>query len=708
MILGCAFIFGVCYVVVRCSSFRTSRRNQKRKSETKGMSQERKIAIAECHNAKVAELTPPQPVVTRILATLIALLSIVLATALTSSTAVTPRVTATFSPGLTIDYLLHASPTQQQCHRVTESFTQSISQICPQCEIQSSCGAGDLHSMQLEVLAGSTLAARLPNGVAAYLTEDSELASSLCASNVTLASDLECTTVASLLSQPAKSVARTLDGWLLLSGLIFLLTSIISVAVIRHKSLAPIDQAITGHRQASAVAMWLSDLIAVTLAWLTVSHGLWLTEPIPQSQLFNVTTASITFGLTLWFMVGARHYARRQALYDELWQSINGVALAALIQIAVTAVTGASDLWPVVVLWGLVLILLPTLRWWTRTILDDLELWRRPVVIVGTGENATSAIKAVTDDFTLGYKVLAVADPEASGELMSSIQVDTGLPVVSLDQIDKTSDEVQVLIALDSLQNEKAQKIVQRLVASNRRVHMIPSLRGLPTMGMQVSHFFSHNTVMLTMRNNLARADFKVIKRIVDVVASGLGLLLLSPLFIIVSLKVMQDGGPALYGHERVGKRGKPFQCLKFRSMHIDSQHMLKELLENDADARAEWERDFKLKDDPRITSIGKFIRETSIDELPQLINVFRGEMSLVGPRPIIAEELERYGDFQQFYLRVRPGVTGLWQVSGRSDTSYEERVGLDVWYTQNWSIIYDIAILLKTVGVVFGRKGAY
>ena len=672
------------------------------------MSQKNKSAITEYRNTKVAELTPPQPVVTRTLTALIAVLSIIAATALTSSTAVTPRVTATFSPELTIDYLLHASPTHQQCQRVTESLTQSISQTCPQCDLQSSCSAGDLHSTQLEVLAGSTLAARLPNGAAAYLTEDRELALSLCASNVAVENDLKCTTVTELLAQPADSVTRTLDGWLLLLGLLFLLASATSAALIRHKNLAPIDQAITGHRQASAVTIWLSDLIAVTLAWLTISHGLWLTEPIPQSQLFNVTTALITFGLALWFAAGTRHYARRRALYDELWQCINAVVLTALIQIAVTAVTGASDLWPVAVLWGLVLILLPTLRWWTRTVLDDLGLWRRPVVIVGTGENASSAIKAVTDDFTLGYKVLAVADPDASGELLSFIQVDTGLPVVSLDQVDNTSDEVQVLIALDSLQNEKAQKIVQRLVASNRRVHMIPSLRGLPTMGMQVSHFFSHNTVMLTMRNNLARADFKVIKRIVDVVASGLGLLLLSPLFILVSLKVMQDGGPALYGHERVGKRGKPFKCLKFRSMHINSQHMLKELLENDADARAEWERDFKLKDDPRITSIGKFIRETSIDELPQLINVFRGEMSLVGPRPIIAEELERYGDFQHFYLRVRPGVTGLWQVSGRSDTSYEERVGLDVWYTQNWSIIYDIAILLKTVGVVFGRKGAY
>jgi Undecaprenyl-phosphate galactose phosphotransferase WbaP len=678
------------------------------KEETGAMSVIEKSALAEYRNTKVAELTPPQPVITRVLAALIIVLTGILAAALTNSSAVTPRITASFSPALTIDYLLNASPTEQQCERVAERFILSISRACPECAIQSSCNKGDLYRDQLETLASSTLAASLPNGSAAYVTADRELALSLCASNVAVENDLRCTTVETLLNRPVDSVALTRDAWVLLSALILLLTAMTGIAFVRNKNLAPLDQAMTGHRQTSAVSTWLSDLIAVTFAWLAVAHGLWLTEPLPQSQLFNLTTASITSGLALWFMIGARHYARRRAFYDELWQCFNAIVLAGLVQIAVTAVTGASDLWPVVVLWTSVLVLLPTFRWCTRTMLDDLGLWRRPVIIVGTGENASSAIKAVTDDFTLGYKVLAVADPDASGEVLSSIQVDTGLPVVSLDQVDNTSDKVQVLIALDSLQNEEAQKIVQRLVASNRRVHMIPSLRGLPTMGMQVSHFFSHNTVMLTMRNNLARADFKIMKRAFDIIASGLGLLLLSPLFIVVSLRVMQDGGPAFYGHERVGKRGKPFKCLKFRSMHIDSQRMLRDLLESDADARAEWERDFKLKDDPRVTSIGKFIRESSIDELPQLINVFRGDMSLVGPRPIITEELERYGDFQQFYLRVSPGITGLWQVSGRSDTSYDERVGLDVWYTQNWSIVYDIAILFKTVGVVFGKKGAY
>ena len=672
------------------------------------MSQNGKSAIAEYRNTKVAELTPPQPITGRLLAAVIVSLAITFASVLTSSAAVTPRLTATFSPALTIDYLLFASPTERQCARVVHGFTQTIFQECPECDIRSSCSAGNLHAKQLEKLADSTLVARLPNGAAAYLTEDRELALGLCASTAALENDLSCIATAELRAKPASSTALTRDGWVSLLGLMALITAVTATAFVRKKSLAPIDQAITGHRQASAVATWLSDLIAVNLAWLAVSHGLWLSEPIPQSRLFNLTTAAVSFGLTLWFMVSARHYARRRALYDELWQCFNAILFAGLIHIAITATTGASDLRPVILLWSSVLLLLPTIRWVTRTMLDDIGLWRRPVVIVGTGENASSAIKAVTDDFTLGYKVLAVADPDAKGELSSSIQLDTGLPVISLEQVRNLSDKVQVLIALESIQNPEAQKIVQRLVASNRRVHMIPSLRGLPTMGMQVSHFFSHNTVMLTMRNNLARADFKIMKRAFDIVASGLGLLILAPLFIIVSLKVMQDGGPAFYGHERVGRGGKPFRCLKFRSMHIDSQRMLKELLDHDAEARAEWERDFKLKTDPRVTAIGKFIRETSIDELPQLINVFRGEMSLVGPRPIITEELERYGDFQQFYLRVSPGITGLWQVSGRSDTSYEERVGLDVWYTQNWSIVYDVAILFKTVSVVFGKKGAY
>jgi undecaprenyl-phosphate galactose phosphotransferase len=139
-----------------------------------------------------------------------------------------------------------------------------------------------------------------------------------------------------------------------------------------------------------------------------------------------------------------------------------------------------------------------------------------------------------------------------------------------------------------------------------------------------------------------------------------------------------------------------------------DAEALLKKYLEGDAGARAEWERDFKLKDDPRITPIGAFLRRTSLDELPQLWNVLKGEMSLVGPRPIIEEELARYGDQVDYYLETRPGITGLWQISGRNDTTYEDRVALDCWYVRNWSLWYDLVILVKTTAVVLRSKGAY
>lgn len=183
---------------------------------------------------------------------------------------------------------------------------------------------------------------------------------------------------------------------------------------------------------------------------------------------------------------------------------------------------------------------------------------------------------------------------------------------------------------------------------------------------------------------------------------------MLSPLLFYIFRKVKKDGGPAIYGHERVGKNGQPFKCLKFRSMVINSKEVLEQVLATDPEAKAEWDETFKLKNDPRITPIGKFLRRTSLDELPQLFNVLKGEMSLVGPRPIITEELERYRDEVDYYLLSKPGMTGLWQVSGRSDVDYDTRVYLDAWYVKNWSMWNDVAILFKTVGVVLKKDGAY
>jgi Undecaprenyl-phosphate galactose phosphotransferase WbaP len=205
------------------------------------------------------------------------------------------------------------------------------------------------------------------------------------------------------------------------------------------------------------------------------------------------------------------------------------------------------------------------------------------------------------------------------------------------------------------------------------------------------------------------KALFPIAKRALDILGAGVGLVLLSPFFLIVALMVRADGGPAFFAHQRVGRGGKLFGCLKFRSMVIDSQARLEALLANDPAARAEWEATRKLKNDPRITRIGRFLRSTSLDELPQLINVLRGEMSLVGPRPVQEAEIDRYyGASAAHYMAVRPGITGLWQVSGRSETSYESRVALDVSYVSRPSLLADLSILLRTPVAVLSRRGAH
>jgi exopolysaccharide production protein ExoY len=199
------------------------------------------------------------------------------------------------------------------------------------------------------------------------------------------------------------------------------------------------------------------------------------------------------------------------------------------------------------------------------------------------------------------------------------------------------------------------------------------------------------------------------LKRVFDIVFASVVLLLILPLFIIVALMLkVTDPGPVIYRHVRVGLWGRRFTCFKFRTMVVDAENVLKVLLNDDASIRAEWEHSQKLIKDPRVTRVGRFLRESSLDELPQLINVVRGEMSLVGPRPIVRSEMSRYGDRLDSYVLARPGLTGAWQISGRSDCGYDKRVELDANYVSDWRFSTDLSILVRTVGAVIERKGSY
>jgi Undecaprenyl-phosphate galactose phosphotransferase WbaP len=213
-------------------------------------------------------------------------------------------------------------------------------------------------------------------------------------------------------------------------------------------------------------------------------------------------------------------------------------------------------------------------------------------------------------------------------------------------------------------------------------------------------------------RTGLVRSRFSPVggarKRLFDMTAAAILLFIFAPLLVLIALTIcVTDRGTVFYGHGRLGYDGRRFKCLKFRSMVHDSDAALERHLSANPAARAEWDASQKLRDDPRVTPIGRLLRDTSLDELPQLINVLLGDMSLVGPRPIVQAEVDRYRHRIDDYLRTRPGITGLWQVSGRSDVDYDRRVLLDSQYVASWSFTADVIILLRTVKVVFSREGS-
>ncbi len=406
------------------------------------------------------------------------------------------------------------------------------------------------------------------------------------------------------------------------------------------------------------------------------------------------------------------HYARRKAFWDEAGEIlfVFSLLLGLNAAIAFSGKWAFSRLW-LFSTWILAFFLLPAMRLGIRRILQWTGLWMRPVVIVGGGQNALEAMKALDSDSMLGFRVQKFLVPETA---CCRENFPMGLPAEPIgDKLLETlagMGNPHVVLALDMEQWETQERLVRLLGLNYPNLAISPPLRGLPLFGLEVMHFFSHEVLMLRVRDNLARPGPRIFKRLFDLAVVLLLIVFLSPFLAFVALWIrMGDGGPAIYAQERIGRGGRVFRCLKFRSMVVDADARLAEYLLVHPEMKEEYERTFKLKNDPRITAVGHFLRRTSLDELPQLFNVLRGEMSLVGPRPVTQRELaEYYGDIAGLYLQVRPGISGLWQVSGRSDTTYSERIYLDSWYVKNWSLWYDIVILLRTITVVFHRQGAY
>lgn len=474
---------------------------------------------------------------------------------------------------------------------------------------------------------------------------------------------------------------------------------------------------------------WIKSEIADLPSLFQKSARLWMSIILLATDLLDLTVALLVASyihLMPFILMDARHDGifvllavmlavlfLRKGLYpavgvnyvDELRYLVSSSVMAFLSMIAVTFVFQIAFLAPVLAVAGAITLFLnPIGRYFVRRMFIQWNLWGEPVAIIGDSDKAQALVAYFTLNRQFGIRPVAVlSDPILiAGDqwLCPSLQI-CRLKLFVRDLSLKT-----VLVLIDDLNDidrlvERYRFIFPRviLMRDQTQKYGLNNLRPLDftnMLGLQVS-------------NNLLKVSSQISKRIVDLLVAFVAILILSPLLALIALLIKLDtGGRVFYRQLRVGKNGQSFTLVKFRTMHLGADQVLQEALSRDPALKKEWDSFQKLKNDPRITRVGKLLRRFSLDELPQLYNILRGEMSIIGPRPIMVTQRKLYGDSMRLYIRVRPGMTGLWQVSGRNETTFSQRAMLDIEYIQRWSHWLDIYILFKTIKVVFWQKGAY
>ena len=341
-----------------------------------------------------------------------------------------------------------------------------------------------------------------------------------------------------------------------------------------------------------------------------------------------------------------------------------------------------------------------------RSFLSFSGLGGIPAVIYGAGYTGCAVADRLLSNKNSGYLPVLILDDDInkSGDYR-------GIPIINDTkkgpEIVKRFNIKMAIVAMPSLSQHALKKLITGSVSAFRYNVQVPDINSINNIWMSVRDFGGILGFATSHRLNMSWNVW--IKRIMDISMVIIGSILFSPIFLFIALLIkLSSPGKVLYSQERIGQNGKRFRAYKFRSMVNNADEKLNELLSNDRNAREELEQNQKLKNDPRITGIGKILRKTSLDEIPQFINVLKGEMSLIGPRPIVENEIKKYsGDFERIFS-IKPGLTGLWQVSGRSDTNYTDRISFDTYYLQSWSVWLDIWIICKTFGVILRGRGAY
>jgi Undecaprenyl-phosphate galactose phosphotransferase WbaP len=405
-------------------------------------------------------------------------------------------------------------------------------------------------------------------------------------------------------------------------------------------------------------------------------------------------------------------YIRNLPFWDEVRSIAKSVTHAGIILLAIVTLGKMGDIMSRIVLlnlWVLSLFIFPVFRLWGKKILYKMGIWREKILIMGAGNAGVLVMEGLEREKHMGYDVVGFLDDdrEKIGNNVKGKKVYAGVddfPGLVNDLGIRT-----IIIAIPSLTPEKLSLLTARVQNTIKNTMVIPDLKGIALLNTDLFHLFREEIFLMHIKNNLKSVTNRFIKRFFDIFISVLAMPLLLPLIGFLGILIrVETPGAAIYAHDRIGKNGRTFRCYKFRTMHRDAEEKLDAMLEDSETLRNEWVDTWKLKDDPRVTVIGRFLRKSSLDELPQIFNVIRGEMSLVGPRPYLPREEADIRENIQVICSAKPGITGLWQVSGRSNTSYRYRVKLDAWYVMNWSLWLDIAILFKTIRVVLKAEGAY
>ena len=437
------------------------------------------------------------------------------------------------------------------------------------------------------------------------------------------------------------------------------------------------------------------------------------------NQYLDYTRYSISYGYTMFliplvfllFMMQAGSYNFSQTNIKTIKSTFNAIFFGLLVSIVVLYFFRMESFVSrtyIVVFAISTLLLVYSFRYMIYANLKKRHLFYEPVILVGAGLTAERVLRFFKNDLGYRYDIVGIIDDHpVSRKIASQYPLLGGFSHIK-DII--TDSQVQnIIVTVPGINNRETVEMLMQIKPLVRNISFVPDLIGVPMMRVETDVLFDEEISLFTLKNNLLRRRNRLIKRGFDLFFASLILLLSMPvLFLISCFIIKRDGLPVIYSYTCVGRGGKTFRCYKFRSMIKNAQQVLKNYLAHNSKARVEWETYYKLKNDPRVTTIGQFLRKTSLDELPQLINVLRGDMSLVGPRQIVPDEKRKYRDKLNDRLAVLPGMTGYWQVHGRSEIDYEHRIKMDLWYIHNWSVWLDIMILFKTIEIVLKRKGAY